>query len=56
MAGANSLTIHDGTPAALKSVFPIYSTNRFTPAEKFIRKITAKAGLKAARLTARRKR
>lgn len=47
MAGANSLTIHDGTPAALKPVFPIYSTDRFTPAEKFIKKITAKAGLKA---------
>jgi biotin synthase len=45
MAGANSLTIHDGTPAALRSVFPIYSTDRFTPAEKFIKRISARAGL-----------
>lgn len=31
MAGANTVTIHDGTPARLKKLFPIYSSNRFTP-------------------------
>jgi biotin synthase len=31
MAGANTITIHDGTPENYKSMFPIYSTNRFTP-------------------------
>lgn len=54
LAGANALTIHDGTPAALKPVFPIYSVDRVTPAEKFIRTITARAGLKAARPAGRR--
>lgn len=32
-AGANTVTIHDGTPADFKSLFPIYSLNRIVPDE-----------------------
>lgn len=45
IAGANAVTIHDGTPAELKKYFPIYSVKRFTPDEKGIRGIVAKAHL-----------
>ena len=45
LAGANAVTIHDGTPARLKEHFPIYSTNRFVPDEEHIFGIIAKAGL-----------
>lgn len=45
MAGANSVTIHDGTPNELKKYYPIYSTKRFVPNERQIRKIVLKAGL-----------
>ncbi len=45
MAGANSVTIHDGTPAELKNDFPIYSVNRTAPDEPHIRKTVKKAGL-----------
>lgn len=31
MAGANTVTIHDGTPENYKNMFPIYSTKRFAP-------------------------
>ena len=31
MAGANTVTIHDGTPEEFKKLFPIYSTDRCTP-------------------------
>ena len=44
-AGANTVTIHDGTPQHLKKYFPIYSTKRFIPSEKHIKKIIAKADL-----------
>ncbi len=44
-AGANTVTIHDGTPAGLKEHFPIYSTNRFAPDEDHIRAIVEKAGM-----------
>jgi len=46
MAGANTVTIHDGTPARLRDHFPIYSTNRFAPDEEHITDIVEKAGLK----------
>lgn len=46
MAGANAVTIHDGTPEALKKNFPIYSTARKTPGEKFLKQAVTKAGLK----------
>lgn len=31
MAGANTVTIHDGTPEQFKNLFPIYSTDRCSP-------------------------
>lgn len=46
MAGANAVTIHDGTPEKIKKLFPIYSMKRFTPNERRIRAIVHKAGLK----------
>ena len=46
VAGANSVTIHDGTPEKLKSEYPIYTTDRFTPDEEHIRDIVVAAGLK----------
>lgn len=46
MAGANTVTIHDGTPIECKKHFPIYSVNRFMPDEKHIQGIVSKAGLK----------
>ena len=45
MAGANTVTIHDGTPPELKRYFPIYSVERFTPDEKYIKEIVKKAKL-----------
>jgi biotin synthase len=45
MAGANAVTVHDGTPAELKKYFPIYSVKRFTPDAKMIAGIVAKAQL-----------
>lgn len=48
MAGANSVAVHDGTPRAIKRRFPIYSPDRFTPDEKHIRAIVARAGLRFA--------
>lgn len=49
MAGANTVTIHDGTPARLKKFFPIYSTKRVTPNATYIKRIVKKAGLKLRR-------
>ena len=46
MAGANTVTIHDGTPEDSKKHFPIYSINRFTPDEKHLKDIVRKADLK----------
>ncbi|MBN2407691.1 MAG: radical SAM protein [Elusimicrobia bacterium] len=48
MAGADTLTVHDGTPRRLKKYFPIYTTHRFTPNETFIKRIMKKAGLSSA--------
>jgi biotin synthase len=45
MAGANTVTIHDGTPEELKSCFPVYSATRFTPDERHIRDIVRRAHL-----------
>jgi biotin synthase len=45
MAGANSVTIHDGNPVKFKKNFPIYSTHRITPGEPCIKKIVKKARL-----------
>ncbi len=43
MAGANTVTIHNGTPAELKKCYPIYSVKRFTPDENYIKEIVKKA-------------
>ena len=45
MAGANSLTVHDGTPERLQSLFPIYDNKRFRPQDDQLLAIAAKAGL-----------
>jgi biotin synthase len=45
MAGANTVTCHDGTPSELKQLFPIYSGKRFTPAGDHLAQIVHKAGL-----------
>jgi biotin synthase len=51
MAGANTVTIHDGTPEEFKKLFPIYSGRRFTPNTKHIHDIVARAGLAFAKGT-----
>ncbi|MBN3040892.1 MAG: radical SAM protein [Candidatus Omnitrophica bacterium] len=48
LAGANSLTIHDGTPQNLKQSFPIYSLKRFIPDENYINDMLDKANLRPA--------
>lgn len=45
MAGANTVTYHDGTPEELKHLFPIYSIKRFTPQGEHLANIVHKAGL-----------
>jgi biotin synthase len=45
MAGANTVTCHDGTPAELKHLFPIYSLKRFAPEEDHLAQIVHQAGL-----------
>lgn len=49
MAGANTVTIHDGTPEDLKSLFPIYSVNRVAPKKEHFEKIVEEANLKLAK-------
>ena len=46
MAGANSLTIHDGTPECLQSLFPIYDNARFRPQDHHLKAIAEQAGLR----------
>ena len=48
MAGGNTVTVHDGTPAEFKHLFPIYSTKRFTPQDDHFVDIVRRAGLKPA--------
>lgn len=45
MAGANTVTCHDGTPGELKHLFPIYSIKRFTPQADHLAQIVRNAGL-----------
>lgn len=45
LAGANTVTIHDGTPEELQQHFPIYSAKRVRPQEKHFRDILCRAGL-----------
>ena len=46
LAGANTVTVHDGTPEALKDLFPIYSTKRFAPRGEHLEAAVLGAGLK----------
>ncbi|QIK37254.1 radical SAM protein [Caldichromatium japonicum] len=48
MAGANTLTAHDGTPAAFQHLFPIYDETRYRPNDDYLRALAARAGLVAA--------
>ena len=45
-AGANTITVHDGTPEDLRELFPIYSRSRYTPQEARLFQIVEDAGLK----------
>ena len=45
MAGANTVTIHDGTPDNYKNMFPIYSTTRFAPGNDHLLSAVDKAGM-----------
>jgi biotin synthase len=46
MAGANTVTIHDGTPEKFRELFPIYSTDRCTPDISHMEHAVMKANLK----------
>lgn len=48
MAGANTVTIHDGTPERLKKMFPIYTTKRFTPDRSHTARMVERANLTLA--------
>lgn len=45
MAGANTLTAHDGTPKELSYLFPIYDETRYRPNDDHLRALAARAGL-----------
>ena len=47
MAGANTVTIHDGTPEELQEYFPIYSTHRVRPQIDHFREILRRADMTA---------
>ncbi len=47
LAGANTVTIHDGTPEELQEYFPIYSTHRVRPQIDHFRDILKRAGMTA---------
>jgi len=49
LAGANTVTIHDGTPEQVKKLFTIYSTHRFTPNEENLFNSAKTAGLGLAK-------
>ncbi len=50
MAGANTVTIHDGTPEHLQQYFPIYSAKRIRPQMDHFRDIVQRAGMSTAPL------
>lgn len=50
LAGANTVTIHDGTPEELQEHFPIYSTKRVRPQMDHFRDILERAGLRTDNL------
>ena len=47
LAGANTVTIHDGTPEELQQYFPIYSSKRIRPQIAHFRDILGRAHMKA---------
>ena len=47
MAGANTVTIHDGTPEEFHKIFPIYSAKRVRPQLDHFKEIVERAGLVA---------
>ena len=47
MAGANTVTIHDGTPEEFHKFFPIYSAKRVRPQLDHFKEIVERAGLVA---------
>lgn len=47
MAGANTVTIHDGTPEELQQYFPIYSAKRIRPQIEHFRDILRRAEMRA---------
>lgn len=49
MAGANTVTIHDGTPEQMKKLFTIYATKRFTPNAENLQNSAKTAGLGLAK-------
>lgn len=51
-AGANTVTIHDGTPEELQQHFPIYSAKRVRPQIEHFKDILSRAGLKTDNLNA----
>lgn len=50
MAGANTVTIHDGTPEELQQYFPIYSAKRIRPQIDHFKDILKRANLKIDKL------
>ncbi len=48
MAGANTLTVHDGTPPEFQHLFPIYDETRYRPNDAHLRALAARAGLVVA--------
>jgi biotin synthase len=48
MAGANTVTVHDGTPPELKCLFPIYSLKRVVPGEAHLQEIVRRAGMRVS--------
>ncbi len=50
MAGANTVTVHDGTPEELQQHFPIYSSKRIRPQTEHFKDILDRANLIADKL------
>lgn len=50
-AGANTVTIHDGTPEELQQFFPIYSAKRIRPQIEHFKDILERANLKIDKLS-----
>lgn len=51
LAGANTVTIHDGTPSELEKHFPIYSAKRIRPQIGHFRDILERAGMHTDNIT-----